>query len=115
MTRRRETGDPHARPADGNRRGIVKARRIDGDDPYECTIVCVQLGDRTRAPTVSTHPFVHDPDVLVGHGQGNRRREVIGARRAGITEADAVLANSEAHRFSLAQHRRARSRNLREK
>ena len=43
----------------------------------------------------------------------HRPREVIGARRAGISEADAVLANAEAHRFSLSRHRRARSRNLR--
>lgn len=45
----------------------------------------------------------------------HRPREVIGARRAGVSEADAVLANSEAHRFSLARHRAARSRNLRMK
>src|SRR3989344_3075143 len=40
----------------------------------------------------------------------HRPREVIGARAAGISEADAVLANAEAHRFSLARHRRIRSR-----
>lgn len=43
----------------------------------------------------------------------HRPREVIGAVRAGITEADAVLVNSEAHRFSLARHRAARSRSIR--
>jgi len=43
----------------------------------------------------------------------HRPREVIGARSAGISEADAVLANAEAHRFSLARHRRARSRSMR--
>ena len=43
----------------------------------------------------------------------HRPREVIGARRAGVSEADAVLANSEAHRFSLARHRAARTRNMR--
>lgn len=43
----------------------------------------------------------------------HRPREIIGARRAGIAEPDAVLANAEAHRFSLARHRRARSKGLR--
>ncbi|MGH7175502.1 MAG: hypothetical protein ACREGR_04050 [Minisyncoccia bacterium] len=45
----------------------------------------------------------------------HRPREVIGARLAGVSEADAVLANAEAHRFSLSRHRRARSRQLRSK
>ncbi|HCR52213.1 TPA: hypothetical protein DIV48_01025 [Candidatus Kaiserbacteria bacterium] len=63
-------------------------------------------------------------DVLKGMGVGipvaavvkderHRPREVIGARHASIGEADAVLANSEAHRFALAHHRRARSVPLR--
>jgi len=43
----------------------------------------------------------------------HRPREVIGAARAGISESDAVLANAEAHRFSLNRHRRARSQSLR--
>ncbi|MEK7604816.1 MAG: UvrB/UvrC motif-containing protein [Patescibacteria group bacterium] len=45
----------------------------------------------------------------------HRPREVLGARRAGVSEADAVLANAEAHRFSLSRHRAARSRNIRSK
>ncbi|MDO8623813.1 MAG: UvrB/UvrC motif-containing protein [bacterium] len=40
----------------------------------------------------------------------HRPREVLGALRAGISESDAVLANSEAHRFSLRLHRLARKR-----
>lgn len=40
----------------------------------------------------------------------HRPREIIGTRRAGIDETDVVLANAEAHRFSLARHRHARSR-----
>jgi len=55
------------------------------------------------------------PIAAVVKDERHRPREVIGARRAGISEADAVLANSEAHRFSLARHRRARSRSLRGK
>ncbi|MCR4333650.1 MAG: UvrB/UvrC motif-containing protein [Patescibacteria group bacterium] len=55
------------------------------------------------------------PVVAVVKDERHRPREVIGARAAGISEADAVLANAEAHRFSLSRHRRARSRNLRTK
>lgn len=51
--------------------------------------------------------------VAVVKDEKHRPREVIGGLRAGITDADAVLANSEAHRFSLATHRKARSRQLR--
>ena len=58
---------------------------------------------------------IHIPVVAVVKDERHRPREVIGAQRAGITEADAVLANSEAHRFSLSRHRRARSQNLRKK
>lgn len=53
------------------------------------------------------------PVVAVVKDERHRPREVIGARAAGITEADAVLANAEVHRFSLSRHRRARSRGLR--
>lgn len=53
------------------------------------------------------------PVVAVVKDEKHRPREVIGSLRAGIQDADAVLANSEAHRFSLAAHRKARSRGLR--
>ncbi len=53
------------------------------------------------------------PVVAVVKDKKHQPREVIGAVRAHISEADAVLANSEAHRFSLARHRVARARNLR--
>lgn len=55
------------------------------------------------------------PVVAVVKDERHRPREVIGARHAKITDADAVLANSEAHRFSLARHRNARSRSMRQK
>lgn len=54
------------------------------------------------------------PVVAVVKDEKHRPREVIGSLRAGITDADAVLANSEAHRFSLATHRKARSRSMRQ-
>ncbi|HEX8993658.1 MAG TPA: hypothetical protein VF803_00205, partial [Candidatus Paceibacterota bacterium] len=53
------------------------------------------------------------PVAAVVKDERHRPREVIGAMRAGIREADAVLANSEAHRFSLSRHRKARSKSLR--
>lgn len=53
------------------------------------------------------------PVVAVVKDEKHRPREVLGSRRAGISDADAVLANSEAHRFSLSNHRKARSREMR--
>lgn len=53
------------------------------------------------------------PVVAVVKDEKHRPREVIGGLRAGISDADAVLANSEAHRFSLALHRKARSKRMR--
>lgn len=53
------------------------------------------------------------PVVAVVKDEKHRPREVLGGLRAGIKDADAVLANAEAHRFSLANHRKARSRAMR--
>jgi excinuclease ABC subunit C len=53
------------------------------------------------------------PVVAVVKDERHRPREVIGGLHAGITDADAVLANSEAHRFSLSRHRRARTAQMR--
>jgi len=52
------------------------------------------------------------PVAAVVKDERHRPREVIGAQRAHISESDAVLANSEAHRFSLSRHRKARTKNL---
>lgn len=68
---------------------------------------------KKAAEEVLTAEGVKIPVATVVKDERHRPREVIGAIRAGVTEADAVLANSEAHRFSLARHRRARSRTLR--
>lgn len=53
------------------------------------------------------------PVAAVVKDERHRPREVIGAMRAGVTEADAVLANSEAHRFSITLHRKARNKSMR--
>lgn len=57
------------------------------------------------------------PVLAVVKDEKHRPREVLGMKpdlvQKGITPADAVLANAEAHRFSLRRHREARSRALR--
>jgi len=53
------------------------------------------------------------PVVAVVKDEKHRPREVIGSLRAGVRDADAVLANSEAHRFSLSKHRAARNKTMR--
>ncbi|MDP2652332.1 MAG: GIY-YIG nuclease family protein [bacterium] len=68
---------------------------------------------KKAAEAVLKEKGISIPVAAVVKDERHRPREVIGARAAGISEADAVLANAEAHRFSLARHRRARSRNLR--
>jgi excinuclease UvrABC nuclease subunit len=55
------------------------------------------------------------PVAAVVKDEKHRPREVLGGARAHITDSDAVLANAEAHRFSLLKHRQARSRALRVK
>lgn len=70
---------------------------------------------KKAAESVLAAVGVSIPVVAVVKDERHRPREIIGARHAGVSEADAVLANSEAHRFSLARHRAARSRTLRSK
>lgn len=53
------------------------------------------------------------PVIAVVKDEKHRPREVIGSLRAGIPDASVVLANSEAHRFSITLHRKARSRRMR--
>jgi excinuclease ABC subunit C len=68
---------------------------------------------KKAAEAVLREAGVAIPVAAVVKDERHRPREVIGARSAGVREADAVLANAEAHRFSLAKHRAARSRALR--
>ncbi len=53
------------------------------------------------------------PVVAVVKDEKHRPREVLGGIRAGVSDADAVLVNAEAHRFALSNHRKARSREMR--
>lgn len=68
---------------------------------------------KKAAEAVLKDAGVSIPVVAVVKDERHRPREVIGAQRARVSEADTVLANSEAHRFSLAKHRAARTRQMR--
>ena len=70
------------------------------------------VAQKRTAEMVLAEAGVIIPVVAVVKDERHHPREIIGARRAGITEANAVFANSEAHRFSLARHRHARNKNL---
>jgi excinuclease UvrABC nuclease subunit len=93
----------------------VLARRLPHTEwPYPRAIVID--GGKTHkkaAEAVLAEAGVGIPVVAVVKDEKHRPREVIGALRAGISEADAVLANSEAHRFAISKHRAARSRSMR--
>ena len=58
---------------------------------------------RTRQRGVLAEAGIGIPVVAVVKDERHQPREVIGTRRAGVIEADAVLANADAHRFSLAR------------
>jgi excinuclease ABC subunit C len=95
----------------------VLLRRI-GHSEWQLPKAIVVDGGTTHkkaAESVLVGAGISVPVVAVVKDERHRPREVIGARRAGVGEADAVFANSEAHRFSLARHRSARSRSLRGK
>jgi excinuclease ABC subunit C len=95
----------------------ILSRRL-GHLEWPLPKVIVVDGGKTQkktAETVLADAGVMIPVAAIVKDERHRPREVIGARRAGITEADAVLANSEAHRFSLSKHRQARSRSIRTK
>jgi excinuclease UvrABC nuclease subunit len=93
----------------------VLSRRLPHTEwPYPKAIVVD--GGKTHkkaAEEVLREAGVMIPVVAVVKDDKHRPREVLGSTRAGITDADAVLANSEAHRFSLNRHRKARSRGMR--
>jgi excinuclease ABC subunit C len=95
----------------------ILSRRL-GHPEWPLPSVIVVDGGKTQkkaAESVLGEAGSTIPVAAVVKDERHRPREVIGAQRAGISESDAVLANSEAHRFSLAKHRAARSRNLRVK
>lgn len=93
----------------------ILSRRLGHPEWQYPRIIVVDGGkvQKKAAEEVLKASGVSIPVAAVVKDEKHRPREVIGARLAGISESDAVLANAEAHRFSLARHRRARSRQLR--
>ncbi len=94
----------------------ILSRRL-GHPEWQLPKAFVIDGGKTHkkaAEAVLSEVGVGIPVVAVVKDEKHRPREVLGALRAGISEADAVLANSEAHRFSLARHRAARTKGMRE-
>ncbi len=93
----------------------ILSRRL-GHPEWSLPKVIVVDGGKMQkkaAEAVLAEAGVMIPVIAVVKDERHRPREIIGARRERVSEADAVLANSEAHRFSLAKHRQARSRDIR--
>ena len=82
--------------------------------PFPNTIVVDGGAAQKRAAeSVLAELGIQIPVAAVVKDEHHRPREILGARRAGIAESNAVLANAEAHRSSLSRHHKARSRQLR--
>ena len=98
----------------GSLREVLSRRLGHPEWPYPTAIV-VDGGkpQKKTAETVLAEAGLPIPVVAIVKDERHRPREVIGAHRAGVSEADAVLANAEAHRFSLARHRAARAKPMR--
>lgn len=95
----------------------ILSRRLNHTEWPFPKVIVVDGGkmQKNAAEKVLTEFGIKIPVVAVVKDERHRPREVIGltgqvARAAGISESDSVLANAEAHRFSLSRHRRARSR-----
>ena len=95
----------------------ILSRRLSHPEWPLPSVIVVDGGTahKKAAESVLSAAGVSIPVAAVVKDERHRPREIIGARRAGIREADAVLANSEAHRFSIAKHRNARSQSMRAK
>ncbi len=93
----------------------ILSRRL-GHPEWQLPKAFIIDGGRTHKKTaeeVLKEVGIGIPVVAVVKDERHRPREVIGGLRAGVSDADAVLANSEAHRFSLSKHRAARTRQMR--
>lgn len=77
-----------------------------------CIVVDGGTTHKKAAEKVLHERGLQIPVVAVVKDERHRPREVIGARRSLLSEAEAVLINSEAHRFSLSRHKAARTRQM---
>ena len=95
----------------------ILSRRLNHPEWEFPNVIVVDGGkvQKKAAENVLAENKIQIPVVAVVKDERHRPREIIGARNVGITEADAVLANAEAHRFSLSRHRYAHSQNMRSK
>jgi excinuclease ABC subunit C len=93
----------------------ILTRRLGHPEWSFPSVIVVDGGkaQKKAAEAVLTEASLSVPVAAVVKDERHRPREVIGVRAARISEADAVLANSEAHRFSITRHRQARSRGMR--
>lgn len=88
----------------------ILTRRLEHSE-WELPRVFVVDGGTTHkkvAEKVLSDAGISIPVLAVVKDSKHRPREVIGIRKANISEVDAVRANSEAHRFAISTHRRAR-------
>lgn len=93
---------------------ILSRRFSHPEWPYPKAIVVD--GGKTHkkaAETTLAELGIGIPVAAVVKDEKHRPREVIGSLRAKISDADAVLANAEAHRFSIGRHREARRKGMR--
>ena len=90
----------------------ILSRRLNHSEWQFPKVIVVDGGktQKNAAEQILKESGLAIPVVAVVKDERHRPREIINARSARISESDAVFANAEAHRFSLAQHRRARSR-----
>lgn len=90
----------------------ILSRRL-AHPEWQLPRVIVVDGGKTQkkaAEAVLAEAGVAIPVAAVVKNEKHRPREVLGALRAGVSLSDAVLANAEAHRFSLRLHRLARKK-----
>lgn len=93
----------------------VLSRRF-GHSEWEYPKAIVVDGGKTHkkaAESVLEELGIGIPVAAVVKDEKHRPREVIGSQKAGITDADAVLVNAEAHRFAITRHREARRKGMR--
>lgn len=90
----------------------ILSRRL-GHPEWHLPKIIVVDGGKTQkkaAEAVLASAGVAIPVAAVVKDEKHRPREVLGAARAGVSLPDAILANAEAHRFSLRLHRLARKK-----
>lgn len=93
----------------------ILTRRF-GHSEWQYPAVIVVDGGKTHkknAEEALRELGIEIPVVAVVKNEKHQPREIIGSVRARVSDADVVLANAEAHRFSLSKHRQARSRAMR--